>query len=378
MDPYLKQTFDFQMSDLDACLRKLTPSEEYLKDMEPISQNKYHSKYNKNSYQEFRESYFRNEKNPDHIKFARTIFEIQSNTNHYISTNLDTDLSMNQQTRFISSPAHMHTFIELVYVYDGEFKQYIGASRDEVIMKKGEICILNSNVLHEIAPPGLNDIIINFIMPQDFFDATFLKLISTNDIITEFLIHSLFEEKARSEYLLFPSFGNEKVSKIMELILTENYNGDSYSPVVIKSYFAALFTELLRVYRNNFGTDYPKEIIDKTVRTILEYMKTNLKSASLSEVAKQFHFNPNYLGRMIKQKTNQNFSDILQTERLNKACILLEKSELPVKYISEEIGYQNPNQFFKVFRENFGCTPQEYRKRTQRDPLQQSDKRGSE
>lgn len=367
MDPYNKQTYEFHISDLDACLRKLTPLEEYFKTVDPISHNKNHSKNNLNSYQEFMEAYFQNERNPDHIKFARTIFELQNNTNHYLSTNIDTDLTMNQQTRFIFSPAHLHTFIELVYVYDGEFRQFIGASKEELVMKKGEICILNSNVLHEIAPPGDNDIIINFIMPQDFFDTTFLKLISTNDVITEFLIHSLFEEKAQSEYLLFPSSQNEKVSKIMELILVENYNRDSYRSIAIKSYFAALFTELLRVYRNNFGRNYPKEIIDKTIHAILEYVRNHLKTANLSEVANQFHFNPNYLGRMIKQKTSQNFSEILQTERLNKASILLEKSQLPVKVISEEIGYQNPNQFYKVFREHFGCTPQDYRKRIQVD-----------
>ena len=127
------------------------------------------------------------------------------------------------------------------------------------------------------------------------------------------------------------------------LIIGENLSIDSYSSVVTKSYVIALFTELLRVYRKKIGNKYPTDVIDKTVRKILDYIQHNLKDINLSDVARQFGFNPNYLGRLIKQKTKHNFSEIVQDEKLNKAGMLLEKTNLSVKDISEEVGYHNPN-----------------------------------
>ena len=51
-----------------------------------------------------------------------------------------------------------------------------------------------------------------------------------------------------------------------------------------------------------------------------------------------------------------------EQERLKAACILLETTKLPVRLISEKFCFSSPSHFAAVFKQNFGITPNEYRK----------------
>jgi AraC-like DNA-binding protein len=48
--------------------------------------------------------------------------------------------------------------------------------------------------------------------------------------------------------------------------------------------------------------------------------------------------------------------------KLEKACILLTTTELPVKAVSKESGFKNAKHFSTCFKRYKGCTPAAYRK----------------
>lgn len=48
--------------------------------------------------------------------------------------------------------------------------------------------------------------------------------------------------------------------------------------------------------------------------------------------------------------------------RIDLAKILLTKTELPVNEISARVGYPDANYFAKLFRQETGMTPSQYRK----------------
>lgn len=53
----------------------------------------------------------------------------------------------------------------------------------------------------------------------------------------------------------------------------------------------------------------------------------------------------------------------LQTQRLKKAAELLIEGELNVTEISYRVGFQNPNYFYKCFKEKYGVPPSKYGKK---------------
>jgi transcriptional regulator GlxA family with amidase domain len=52
--------------------------------------------------------------------------------------------------------------------------------------------------------------------------------------------------------------------------------------------------------------------------------------------------------------------DCIRTIRLKRAVQLLEKSQLSIANVAYEVGFNNPNYFSKVFKEEYNLLPSEY------------------
>lgn len=85
------------------------------------------------------------------------------------------------------------------------------------------------------------------------------------------------------------------------------------------------------------------------------------EALSLSSVAEELHLNAVYLGQLFKQDTGRSFSQYLNDYRTNIALDMLHNSNLDVNYIATEVGYQNQSYFYKIFKQQTGMTPLEYR-----------------
>ena len=116
--------------------------------------------------------------------------------------------------RFAKTAEHHHNYIEMIYVYSGEFHQTVNGSN--IIMKKGEFCILDTNVMHSIEPTSENDIIINCIMSKKHLDDILLNRLSGNDLISSFFIHTIYQS---NDYMLFKSEDSEKLARLMDDVL---------------------------------------------------------------------------------------------------------------------------------------------------------------
>ncbi|MEG0501781.1 MAG: helix-turn-helix transcriptional regulator, partial [Cellulosilyticaceae bacterium] len=59
----------------------------------------------------------------------------------------------------------------------------------------------------------------------------------------------------------------------------------------------------------------------------------------------------------------KNFREYIIDIRLEKAKEMIRNTELTIKEIGINIGYEDPNYFTKIFRKKIGITPSEYRNR---------------
>ena len=103
---------------------------------------------------------------------------------------------------------------------------------------------------------------------------------------------------------------------------------------------------------------------DKVYQCIL-YIKLNyFRDISLEEVAEHVNLNPSYLCSIFKKEVGMSFLQYLHDIRLKKACDLLKNNpDLTVETVSEHVGYRTPSHFFKVFREHYGMSPNQWRSR---------------
>ena len=69
------------------------------------------------------------------------------------------------------------------------------------------------------------------------------------------------------------------------------------------------------------------------------------------------------LSRRFRKATGYNPLDYVHALRLEEAKQLLERSELGVDAIGEEVGYEEPSFFRRLFRRKVGISPAAYRRR---------------
>jgi two-component system response regulator YesN len=99
------------------------------------------------------------------------------------------------------------------------------------------------------------------------------------------------------------------------------------------------------------------------VHQIKQYiMENSSKDISLEMIADRVNLSPYYISKLFKEQLGLNYIDFLTECRVERAKALMCDSEMSLKEITFEIGYNDPNYFSRVFRRVHGISPTEYRK----------------
>ncbi len=97
------------------------------------------------------------------------------------------------------------------------------------------------------------------------------------------------------------------------------------------------------------------------ISTALKYIDTHIRNASLEELGIKIKMSPSYLSRIIKEKSGKNFSVYLLEARMKKAMQLLRSIEYKHYEIAFMVGYDNPKNFSRAFKQYYGISPKEFR-----------------
>ncbi|MDI7864192.1 AraC family transcriptional regulator [Rhizobiaceae bacterium n13] len=98
-------------------------------------------------------------------------------------------------------------------------------------------------------------------------------------------------------------------------------------------------------------------------RRCLELMRTRLsEDISLDELAAEARLSPFHFARMFKQSVGEPPRVYLTRLRMEKACELLETTDLPVTEIAQEVGYSSNQVLARVFIKHRHMSPTDYRR----------------
>lgn len=113
---------------------------------------------------------------------------------------------------------------------------------------------------------------------------------------------------------------------------------------------------------NNLERDVlPAGYYDQIVEQTIHYIEENYCSANLDQAAVLVSLSPNYLSRIFKRKRGVNFSDYLLDVKMKTASRLLCDISLKTYEVAAMVGYDNPKNFSRAFKQYSGKTPKEYR-----------------
>lgn len=97
------------------------------------------------------------------------------------------------------------------------------------------------------------------------------------------------------------------------------------------------------------------------VASVKNYINENYRTATLEDAAVLLHYSAAYLSSTFREESGISFSKYLTQVRLEHAMEMLKDRHIRLYEISDAVGYVNPKNLTRNFKEYYGITPQEFR-----------------
>lgn len=98
---------------------------------------------------------------------------------------------------------------------------------------------------------------------------------------------------------------------------------------------------------------------------VLEYIEKNYcDDLTVKDVAAKFAVSPNYFSTVFSRANGTTFTQYLINTRIQRACVLLRETDLPIDRIAVSVGFNDARYFYRVFKRTVGRTPADYRARS--------------
>ena len=246
---------------------------------------------------------------------------------------------------------HWHNEMEILLVLDGSVSIRIG--EDTYYLNENDIILVNNNELHSTRRTRENNSLLAVQINPEFY----------NNMFPDF---SKFKFDCKS----FKPDAEEKtfdaIRYYIAKIVWELNKKDLGYQLRIASNLNLLGEYLLNNFDYYLVDEDDEELRDTDLarlQRIIEYVNENFsKKITLKEIAEREHLNYYYLSHFIKNKIGMSFQEYLNTVRLDKAVRTLISTDMSIIDVSNSSGFSNVNSFNSIFRENYNCTPTEFRK----------------
>lgn len=269
-------------------------------------------------------------------------------------------LSIKRNSRFNPVPEHIHTHIEINYVYSGRCLQVVDGH--PITLEKNQLLLIDTNCPHSIAALGEDDIMISVLLNKDFLRENVFTQFSKDSVLSHFFINAINEKTDHDHFLLFHSENNRRIPLFFRELFCECYDPSVNSSDIILHLFYTIMAELINVYENEFAKagrfEYNVPIVP-----MIRYIEKNFRTCTLESVADFFHISPNYVSILLKKYTNLTYMQMIQAQKMKYAENLLKCTDFSITEITHMAGYKNVSFFYKKFQEKYHCSPADYRGR---------------
>lgn len=250
-------------------------------------------------------------------------------------------IAANRSMGYESVLKHSHSFVELVYIENGEGTQKLGTGQ-KMTLQKGDVFIIVDDTQHSIRPTCEESEfrIINIFFEKEEIDVDYDLLMpiqpknfAAHHPIVKYINECINEYETKSEGYAM------KMKGFIYLILAEyiSFNQDRHC-----------------VRGRPIGTNY--------VREATRYIHENYnKKLTLRMIAEKIGVTSGYLQRLFRETCDTSVIEYLLRYRMENACKMLMETEMSIQEVSMEIGYSDVKNFYYRFKKIFGVTPTQYR-----------------
>lgn len=254
----------------------------------------------------------------------------------------------------VTEPFHRHDFFYINYTYQGRYESVCPFTGKRLAVGPGDIYAGQPFAGHSLVFPSEPEcrMVGVLIRPETVFQ-TFLPLLSSAPGLLSFLT-SPADDHTSAEAIHFHAGRDSAAAELIRLMVLEYVRQAPDSQDILKPLALALLMELSRRYRESRRPAQPG------FQALLEEMDAHMDTVTLTGLARQFSYHPNYLSSLFRRQTGQTFSQLLLSRRMERSAALLRTTALPVEQIAALVGYKNSSNFYKAFRAYYHRSPREF------------------
>ncbi len=231
----------------------------------------------------------------------------------------------------------------------------------EYVLKAGDVFLLKKGVHHygrtEIEP-GTSWIYVHFVHREPANEELVL-----NDDYSQ-LLHMYRAPKDYERKILIPKWIHNTLNTDIEVKFRKLHELFSSQNPYLMAYVNPCLHELLMDIFLYSKRESEQNDNDARVHQILQFLSRHVNSVLIpEELEEHMKLSYKHLSRIFKEYTGLTLHECHTRMKMERACRLLRDSAQPIAYVGEQVGYNDPLYFSKVFTRHMGCSPTAWREK---------------
>ena len=263
----------------------------------------------------------------------------------------ENEIRKNPYTRLVVSKTtsyHMHTFFEFSICIKGTFTNFINGK--EYTIKKGRIILLRPKDKHYFiaeSPHVARDI---YVLPQtlkyicDSIDCSLYERLCTNPLELNFEISDFDLQNLENKLNYFN-------------------NPDNKHPLSLKTRHINSILQILDLWQQGFSektTGFPEWL-----SLLISQINTEkFIDKNVDEVILSTHYSHGYVCREFKKHIGVTIQHYLMEAKFSYAVAMLADNTVSVEQVAEKLNYCAASNFIIAFKNRFGITPSQWRRKS--------------
>lgn len=289
------------------------------------------------------------------------------NAYNYRST-VSFDFDSNVFSPFLKPKLHKHEYFEMILNVSGQFEMQIESQLCE--LNRWDVCILNRVTRHaEHFRP--KDKIFYIVLSPDFllnWPQEYGMKVPHSIFFTKFFNKGLASNLQQNKDFITARYTNQiaisPLHSIIENIRREFENKQPGYQLFIRG----LIYRLLNILSDS--EYYTAEYVDLgsddgfslafSAKKILDESKQKMTKVELAE---RLNYNSEYINQVFKRHYGQTIPEYNRMVCLQQASYLLTNTDMPIYKICQQLGITNRTHFYNLFKQEYGCTLADYRRK---------------
>jgi AraC-like DNA-binding protein/mannose-6-phosphate isomerase-like protein (cupin superfamily) len=248
---------------------------------------------------------------------------------------------------------HSHNFYELLYCRNSGGMEYL-VGVDRYRLQKGDVVLIPPGVSHRpLFPEKLTEPYVRDVM---WISTDFLGQLK------RYFPELAHEPLMYSALLQMEESNREPISWLFEQGIRESQRDSEEREMAIMGNAIMLLVQLRRSRLKNEALPAKVEKPGR-LDQVLQYIEDNLsRKITLEDVARHFFVSESTITQLFRRKMGDSFYHCVTQRRLIAAKTLIAKG-VSMEDVSEQVGFADYSSFYRAFRQEYGISPRQYRKR---------------